>query len=181
MAGMIRKRRFERAKERAVEMDWEAIYSAELPRVYNFFRYRVFDRMLAEDLTAVTFEQAWRARHRYRDDLSAFSTWLFTLARNIAADHFRKHRPLQYDLEDVQEHLLTTATEEIVEQQLERARLAALLAQLPEREQELVALKYGAGLTNRAIAVLVGLSESNVGTILHRVVQKLNVQWEEKQ
>ena len=44
---------------------------------------------------------------------------------------------------------------------------------LPDRDRELLALKYGAGMTNRAIARLTGLSESNVGTIVHRAVQAL--------
>ena len=39
-------------------------------------------------------------------------------------------------------------------------------------------MKYGANLTNRAIAGLTGLSESNVGVILHRVVQALKKEWE---
>jgi len=48
---------------------------------------------------------------------------------------------------------------------------------LPERERELLALKYGAGATNRAIADVMGISESNVGTILYRTVQKLRTEW----
>ena len=44
-------------------------------------------------------------------------------------------------------------------------------------ERDLIALRYGAGLSNRAIAPLVGLSESNVGTILHRTVQTLRSRW----
>ncbi len=43
-------------------------------------------------------------------------------------------------------------------------RLGRLTARLSEREQELIALKYGAALNNREIARLTGLSESNVGT-----------------
>jgi RNA polymerase sigma factor (sigma-70 family) len=77
----------------AREVDWEAVYQADLPRLYNFFRYRVGDDLVAEDLTAETFEKAWRNRHRYRYDLAAFSTWLFTIAKNILADYFRKHKP----------------------------------------------------------------------------------------
>jgi RNA polymerase sigma-70 factor (ECF subfamily) len=57
------------------------------------------------------------------------------------------------------------------------ARLGALVQRLSLREQELVALKYGAEATNRTIAELTGLSESNVGTILHRVVQTLRRDW----
>ena len=40
-----------------------------------------------EELTARTFEKAWRARHRYRRDLSGFSTWLLTIARHVAIDY----------------------------------------------------------------------------------------------
>jgi RNA polymerase sigma-70 factor (ECF subfamily) len=69
--------------------------------------------------------------------------------------------------------------EEVVAEREERDRLAALLARLPARERELIALKYGAGLTNREIARLSGLSETNVGTILHRTVQRLREEWEE--
>src|SRR5919108_4716812 len=72
--------------------DFETIYQTELPRIYNFFRYRVGDDQIAEDLTAETFEKAWKHRARYREDLASFSTWLFIIARRIAADHFRKRR-----------------------------------------------------------------------------------------
>ena len=58
------------------------------------------------------------------------------------------------------------------------ARLRKMLAMLPSREQDLIGLKYGSGLTNRAIANLTGLSETNVGTILYRVVNHLREHWE---
>jgi RNA polymerase sigma-70 factor (ECF subfamily) len=45
--------------------------------------------------------------------------------------------------------------------------------ELPDRERELLALKYGSGLTNREIAGLTGVSESNIGTILYRTVRRL--------
>ena len=57
------------------------------------------------------------------------------------------------------------------------ARLQALTARMPERTRELIALKYGAGASNRLIARLTGLSESNVGTILHRAVESLRAEW----
>ena len=52
-----------------------------------------------------------------------------------------------------------------------------MLAELPERDRELVSLKYGAGLTNRVIAKQLRLTETNVGTLLHRAVQKLRAGW----
>ncbi len=160
----------------ARESDWDALYSAHLPRIYNYFRYRVGDGPDAEDLTATTFEKAWRHRHRYRRDLGAFTTWLYAIARNVAVDHWRRRRemaPL-----DETAHVDPGATPEAAAaRRSDFERLEALLALLPGREREIVALKYGADMTNRAIAELTGLTESNVGTILHRTIRQLRTAW----
>jgi len=160
----------------AAEVDWEAVFTEQLPRIYNFFRYRVGEGADVEDLTSLTFEKAWRARHRYRRDLAGFATWLLTIARNVAIDHFRSARPL-VPIDEAA--LVTTGTtpEDLAADRSDQARLAILIADLPDRDRELLALKYGAGLNNREIARLTGLSESNVGTILHRAVQALRVRW----
>jgi len=160
----------------AVEVDWDAVYAEQLPGVYNFFRYRVGDGAVAEDLTSITFEKAWRARHRYRRDLAGFATWLLAIARNVAVDHYRaarRHAPL----EEAEGVAGGATPEDLAERRSDLERLGLLLEALPDRERELVALKYGAGLTNRAIARTTGLSESNVGTLLHRTVQTLRAQW----
>ena len=161
----------------AVEADFEAIYQQELPRVYNFFRYRVGDDQIAEDLTAETFEKAWRNREKYRSDLASFSTWLFTLAQRIGSDHYRRHRPT-IPLENAKYVPDSQTPEETAQQRADFKHLSLLLSRLAERERELVALKYGAGLTNRAITHITGLSESNVSTILYRVTQQLRAKWE---
>jgi RNA polymerase sigma-70 factor (ECF subfamily) len=158
------------------EPDWDAVYTEQLPRVYNFFRYRLANDAIAEDLTSRTFEKAWAARSRYRRDLAGFSTWLLSIARNVAVDHLRAHRP-HLPLEAAAEVAARETPHDEVARDSDLARLGALLKTLPPREQELVALKYGAEVTNRAIAELTGLSESNVGTILHRVVQTLRREW----
>ena len=163
----------------ATEADFAALYQAELPRIYNFFRYRLGDGPLAEDLTSETFEKAWKNRERYRRDLAAFSTWLFTIARRVATDRYRRPHT-EVSIDDISPLADETTPEGVAEERDEFARLSALLARLPERERELVALKYGAGFTNRAIARLTGLSESNVGTILHRATQQLRAEWEEQ-
>lgn len=175
----VRPRTLKGAYSLAEEIDWEAAYKEYLPRVYNFFRYRVGDQALAEDLTAGTFEKAWRGRSRFRRDLSSFSTWLFTIARNMATDYFRR-KEQDIPLETVREPEDPISVEETVQQIHEVARLSALLLQLPVRERELIAFKYGAGLNNREIANLTRLSASNVGIILYRVVEKLRTEMEDK-
>ena len=158
-------------------VDWEAVYREEMPRVFNYFRYRGFERATAEDLTSATFEKAWRARGRYRRDRSAVSTWLLAIGRNVAIDHFRRSRPQVPLVEDAARDEETPETAALRAGQFRR--LTELLRALPERERELLALKYGAGATNRAIATITGLSESNVGTILHRTLGALRDRWDE--
>src|SRR5687767_9073777 len=161
----------------AAEPDWEQVYAEQLPRVFNFFRYRLGDTADAEDLTARTFEKAWRARHRYRRDVAGFSTWLLTIARNVAIDHLRARQ--RYEPLEVAAAMPSPdrTPEQQAVQQSEAQRLAALLATLEPRQRELIAMKYGADMTNRAIAHATGLSESNVGTILHRAVDTLRGRW----
>jgi RNA polymerase sigma-70 factor, ECF subfamily len=159
------------------EVDWETVYAELEPRVYNFFRYRVGDDLLAQDLTAATFEKAWRRRLSYRRNLATFSTWLFTIARNTAADHFRRSRR-EDPLNDLHDQADPALVEDVVRRRQEFSRLASLLAGLPTRERELIAFKYGGRLNNRQIARLTHLSESNVGTILSRTIQKLHTDWE---
>ena len=161
----------------ATEPDWDQVYADELPRVLNFFRYRLGQTADIEDLTARTFEKAWRARHRYRRDLAGFSTWVMTIARNVAIDYLRARQ--RYESLDAAAALPSPdhTPEQQAVRQSEAQRLAALLATLEPRQRELIAMKYGAEMTNRAIAHATGLSESNVGTILHRAVETLRGRW----
>ena len=158
--------------------DWDRLYAEQLPRIYHYFRYRA-GADDAEDLTSETFEKAWRARHTYRRDLGAFTTWLYAIARNVAIDHFRRrvaHEPL-----DAASHVAAPGSPELdAIRESDRRRIALLLSALDERSREIIALRYGAGLTNRAIARVLGLSESNVGTILHRAIADLRSRWPEE-
>jgi RNA polymerase sigma-70 factor, ECF subfamily len=161
----------------AATPDWDAIYRTELPRVYNFLRYRLGNIPEIEDLTAHTFEKAWRARDQYRRDIAGFATWLFSIARNVANDHVRSRRN-HVSLDDAAEVVSAVVTpEDNMVRQSNAQRLELLLATLSERDRELIALKYGAEMTNRAIARATGLSETNIGTILHRTMQTLRESW----
>jgi len=160
-------------REKAAEtMDWDALYSEHVGRVFNFFRYRVGDSATAEDLTATAFEKAWSRRGQFRGNADGFAGWLYTIARNVAHDYFRKS-PSLVSLEAVGQTADPHSLTEQVEQKRAFALLVAAIQRLPERERDLIALKYGADLTNREIARQLRLSESNVGTILSRTVQRL--------
>lgn len=169
-------RAIQKATTASVEdINWDSVVNNELPRLYNYFRYRLGDESVAEELTSTVLEKAWTKRHHYRKDRAAFSTWLFAIAQNEVIAYLRKRRvtlPIS-----MAEAVTGDTTEDMVQHTQDIRQLSYLLTNLPEREREILALKYGADLNNREIAVVMELSESNVGTILNRVLQRLHGQW----
>lgn len=134
---------------------------------------------MAEDLTAITFEKAWKTRQNFNPQKGQAHAWIVGIARNVNADHFRR-KPVEIPLECMPEATQSMSADDNLQRKLEFQSIWKILSQYPKREQELITLKYGAELTNREIARITGLSESNVGTILHRVVDKLRTEWESK-
>lgn len=162
----------------STEIDWALAYGELLPGVYHYFCLRVGDRLEAEDLTAATFERAWRDRERYRKDLGAFMNWLFGIARHVLIAHFRQNQHEYPAGDETSAEKPFRPLEEESAHKEEFERIASMLASFPEREREIFSLKYGAQFTNRSIAKFTGLTESNVGTILHRIVALLRQELE---
>ena len=152
-----------------------AVYDHFFRRVYNYVRYRVGSPEAADDVTAQIFEQVLRHLPEYQPRRGLFSAWLFRIARNAIYDDLRRrrrHPPLSLAaLGDRASDQFDP--EQQVEDRLRRAHILGVIATLSEREQEVIALKFGAELSNRQIADLLKLSESNAGVILFRTLNKL--------
>jgi RNA polymerase sigma factor (sigma-70 family) len=153
-------------------------YTVYLPRVLNYVRLRVDDEALAQDLTAQAFERALSRLDTLRDE-NAFGGWLFRITRNVLAGHYRRHRG-QVSLDRIADQ---PAADPPVESEIVHAQeldaLRDVLSTLSEREQEIVRLRFVAGLTNRAISKAMGLRAGNVGVILYRALRKLRGKLEE--
>jgi RNA polymerase sigma factor (sigma-70 family) len=159
------------AAEMATE-SFGALYERTFPRVYAYVASLVRDRASAEDVTAQAFERAYRRRRSYRPARGSAEAWVFGIARNAALDELRRRKRRARLESEVADEAAPSASEQ-AELSLRRETLRAALAQLEPRERDLVALKFMGGLSNGEIADVLGLSESNVGTKLHRTVTKL--------
>lgn len=130
---------------------------------------------MAEDLTSSVFEKALLGFSRYRSDKASFSTWLFSVARNTVTDYYRANAkkqtvPLEAASETPSREM---SHEDQIVRQEELQRLRLCLAGLSTEEQEIISFKFGAEHTNRRIAGMLGLSESNTGVKLYRAICKL--------
>jgi RNA polymerase sigma-70 factor (ECF subfamily) len=155
-----------------------ALYDHYFRRVYNYVRYRVQAAQAADDIVAQVFERALGRIESYRPERAPFGVWLFAIARNAVNDYLRaKRRRRWLSLEVLRDRASAEPRpEEVAIHSETRAELLAAVARLSDRERDLIALKFAAGMTNRRIAKLTGLSESNVGVILYRTVRRLRAE-----
>jgi RNA polymerase sigma-70 factor (ECF subfamily) len=157
-----------------------AQYEAYLARVLNYVRLRVRDEALAQDLTAETFERALTHIDTLRDP-GAFGGWLFRIAGNVVAAHYRG-KPREVPLEWAESRAAPDppAEGQIVHSE-ELAALRRTLDILSEREREIVRLRFVAGLPHKEIGSAMGLRAGNVAVILYRALRKLRARMEQEE
>lgn len=157
------------------------LYDEFLPKVYRYIRYKVNDEQITEDLTSTVFEKALVSFERYSSDKAAFSTWIFSIARNTLIDYYRTNKARQrVSLDEaIEMPSRGLSPQEEVEKKAEQECLRGCLSRLPEDDQEIIRLKFAAEFNNRQIAKMLGLSESNVGVRLFRAVRKLREDFNE--
>ncbi|MDP2873710.1 MAG: sigma-70 family RNA polymerase sigma factor [bacterium] len=151
------------------------IYEHYHPHLLRYFKNKVSHEEIAEDLTATVFTKAFESRSNYRWEGVPLSAWLYRIAHNLLVDHYRLAKRSQtVDIADAPPISDTKPTPEDEFQQWEREQsLKELVQRLPQREKNIILLKFFEGYTNRAIAKMTGLSETNVGTIVYRVVKQM--------
>ena len=149
-----------------------ALYERTFPRVYAYVASLLRDRSAAEDVTAQAFERAYRKRSSYRVRRGSMEAWLFGIARNAALDELRRRRR-RASLETDPEDTAAPSAEDHAELALRREVVRAAMAGLDGKERDLIALKFSGGLSNSEIARVLGMSETNAGTRLHRALTKL--------
>lgn len=153
---------------------FESVYDEHVWDVYGFFGYRVRRREEAEDLTQATFERALKAWDRFDADRASPRTWLLAIAQNVLIDHYRYQAVRAEASGDVEEIGVGEATTEMDLRGLGPSpELEDALAQLSDRERELIALRFGGDLEGAAIAEITGLTLSNVQQLLSRSVRKM--------
>jgi RNA polymerase sigma-70 factor (ECF subfamily) len=154
------------------------LYDHYFPRVHAYVRYRVYDSQDAQDVISEVFLKAVQnlKRFKWRHN-NSFAAWLFRIAHNQVRDYYRQRRRAAYSLES-QVRLAGLAAEmplpeESIVKQETFGQVRARIAALSPRRQEIVTLKFYAGLRNFEIAQILGLTERTVAAHLFRALQDL--------
>ena len=148
-----------------------------IQRVYAYAAYRLGDGADADDVTSETFERALRYRDSYDATKGPPAAWLIGIAQRCVADSLRRRTDL-----------ISTTDETVVDQMTEadhadssalRLDVSAAVATLGLRDRELIALRYGADLKAKDIAVVLGEKTNAVEVALHRALDRLTSLLEE--
>jgi RNA polymerase sigma factor (sigma-70 family) len=140
---------------------------ALIRRVYAYVAYRVGDGPDAEDIASEAFARAVRYRESFDETRGDPVAWLIGIARRCIAAHFHDRPEPAVELPDA------PAPGNLADDAVRRLELARALATLDARDRELVALRYGADLTAKQIAELLGLRVNTVEVALHRTLRRL--------
>ena len=171
-------RRFQAGDARA----FEVLVRRHRSAIWNFLLRHVGDRARAEDLLQETLLRAVKASGEWVDRAKV-TTWLFTIARNLATDEVRRavHRraePLDGRDDEGRAPIDRAAAEDpspeaVAEGVLLRPRLEAALAALPEEQREVFLLREQGGLGFREIAEVTGVPENTVKSRMRYALERL--------
>jgi RNA polymerase sigma factor (sigma-70 family) len=152
---------------------FDALYRETASDLFAYVLTLLRDRAAAEDVTALTFERAYRRQSAFDARKGTQRAWLFAIGRNAALDELRRRKRTAALLSDPEDQAPPPPPDDAAETAARRATVRAALAQLDPRERELIALKFHAGLSNAEIAKVLGISVANAGTRVHRAVTRL--------
>jgi RNA polymerase sigma-70 factor (ECF subfamily) len=150
------------------------VYDSYVDQLYRYVSFRVRTQELAQDLTSDLFLRVWQ--HLTKPEgkgISNLRAYLYQVARNLIADHYRteqKTLPLDEALQvtDLSQPRTLSPDHRVSLREIEQA-----LTKLKPEWQEVVVLAYVEGLKPQEIAIIIGKTSAATRVILHRALQEL--------
>lgn len=135
-----------------------------------------------EDITSETFYRAWRARKRFEGGQTSVLPWLLRIAKNLVIDRIRtkkrtgleievdpEHHPDSFDRREIETIL-------IVNEDMHRAW--KMILDLPDKQKEIMVMRYFLDLPVKTIADHVDMVENTVSVTIRRVIKRIRLNWE---
>jgi len=152
------------------------LYGIYLDPIYRYVFYHMRDQMIAEDITQEVFVKAWKAINSCKGKEQTFSSWLYRIAHNQVVDNFRSTRKrlaVETEAERLPEPGDVQKEAEVKsqwEQTLER------ISRLPEKQKQVIILKFVEGMDNPEIERITGKSQNAIRVLQMRALNTLRQQ-----
>jgi RNA polymerase sigma-70 factor, ECF subfamily len=146
------------------------LYDVYFDRIYAYIYRKTGDRQAAEDLTSDTFMKALTHLKSYRFTGQPFAAWLYRIASNVVTDYFRA-RKVTAPLDDgVQVASNAPGPEEAALRLDDQQVVARAIQTLSPDQQDVILLRFSAGLKLKEIAGIVGKTEGAVKALMFRAL-----------
>jgi RNA polymerase sigma-70 factor (ECF subfamily) len=159
------------------------LYDRHHRRIFRYVWGRVRDEQLAEDLTGEVFTRMVASLSTYRPTGAPFQVWLYRIAHNLVVDHYRKEGRRVIVPLDYVENLSVEKNDplSVVERRLTLERVKNALTRLDPSQQEVVVLRFLAGLSLKEVALTLGRTVAAVKSLQHRGLVALRAALEQEQ
>ena len=151
---------------------WRDIFSRCIPQVYGIFARHGFHAHLAEELTQKTIFDAVRGLRTFDCRQGSPEGWLVGIARKNLAIELRRRQNRPKLNSDITKYILAIDTKPLPDEILERREMAdavkQAMANLDEKERQVLTAKYIEDLSARQICEIMGITEKAVHSLLYR-------------
>ncbi len=151
--------------------EFVSLFETYYPRIMAYAISRMRDRDIAQDIAAEVLTRAYTHWGTLRDKAHVES-WLFSIAHNLVVSYLRSQaKTCRWEMSASQPSFASPEDGALLSDDLKRLRQALHL--LPSRYQEIISLRFNAGLSHRQIADILGITPGNVRVMLCRGLQRL--------
>ena len=152
------------------------LYNHYFPKIYGYIFKRVGHKETTEDLVSATFIKVFSNLKNYQYQNCSFGAWIYRIATNNLIDYYRKQgRKKEVNIDNIEEMAsLDTSPEEVAKLAENRQTVKLVMARLPQRQAEVINLKFFAELSNIEIAATLGISVNNAGVLIHRAIKQFD-------
>ncbi|WP_299182437.1 RNA polymerase sigma factor [uncultured Aquimarina sp.] len=139
-------------------------------RIFNFLLKMTRDRDISQDITQEVFYKAIKYRKSYKK--GKFSSWIYTIARNIFSDHYQSQKNKDQRLDEIEYKVERQETNHLEKEEI-KEQLDNALKELNQNDRELVIMSRYQGIKYQEIAEITGSTAGAVKTKVHRAIHKL--------
>ena len=171
-------------KEKLIELvkaakngDQEAfscLYEYYITPVFRFIYFRVKNYQEAEDLTQLVFLKVWKALPDYKQKKNPFSSWLYTVVRNMVIDYWRKKK--EWNISELAKETIKDEKKpiyDLLDEEKDFKSIREAIGLLTEDQQEIIILRFIEGLSSKEISKITEKSEEAVRQLQSRGIKTL--------
>ena len=129
------------------------VYEEFFSKIYNYVYYQIHNRAVTDDLVSSIFMKVVEHIESFNEQKASFSTWIFTIARRVIIDYYRRSK-VESDIDDY-------------------ADVEALMGILNEKERPVILQRYFEGCSFEEIAAKLDKNSSTIRTIHERALKKM--------